>query len=56
MMNMAGNAGGALYGLTAGLLFEHTHQNWSAVLQMGVVVYLAGVPIWLVLDPVKPID
>ena len=55
MMNMAGNAGGALYGLTAGLLLEHTHQNWAAVLCMGAVVYLAGIPIWLVLNPVKPI-
>jgi len=56
MMNMAGNAGGALYGLTAGLVLERTHHDWSAVLYMGAIVYLAGLPMWLTLDPVKRID
>ena len=56
MMNMADNAGGALYGLTAGLVLERTHHDWSAVLYMGAIVYLAGLPIWLALDPVRRID
>ena len=56
MMNMAGNAGGALFGLTAGFVLERTHHDWSAVLYMGAIVYLAGLPIWLALDPVKRID
>ncbi len=56
MMNMAGNAGGALYGLTAGLVLEGTHQNWNAVLYMGAAVYLAGIPMWLAIDPVSRIE
>lgn len=56
MMNMAGNAGGALYGFAAGLVLEHTHRDWTTVLWMGAAVYLAGVPVWLAIDPVKSID
>lgn len=56
VMNMAGNAGGALYGLTAGLILQHTHRDWTPVLLMGAVVYLTGIPQWFALDPVSPID
>lgn len=52
IMNMAGNAGGALYGVMAGIVLERTHRDWTTVLYMGAVVYLVGVPIWLALDPV----
>jgi ACS family glucarate transporter-like MFS transporter len=55
-MNMTGNAGGAIYGLTAGLILQSTHHNWNAVLYMGAAVYLTGVFIWAALDPVTPIE
>jgi hypothetical protein len=54
-MNMTGNAGGAIYGLTAGLILQGTHHNWNSVLYMGAAVYLTGVPIWMALDPVKAV-
>ncbi len=55
-MNMTGNFGGALYGLVAGLILQTTHQNWNPVLFMGAAVYLCGVPMWMALDPARPID
>jgi predicted MFS family arabinose efflux permease len=54
-MNMVGNVGGALYGLSAGLVLQATHHNWDAVLYMGSAVYLIGVLIWLAIDPVSRI-
>jgi ACS family glucarate transporter-like MFS transporter len=55
-MNMVGNVGGALYGLTAGLVLQATHHHWDVVLYMGAAVYSLGVPIWLAIDPVSRID
>ena len=55
-MNMMGNLGGALYGPAAGLVLSMTNHNWNAVLLMGAVVYVAGFLMWLVIDPVTPID
>jgi ACS family glucarate transporter-like MFS transporter len=56
IMNMTGNAGGAIYGLAAGLILQSTHHNWNSVLYMGAAVYLTGVPIWIALDPVTSIE
>lgn len=56
IMNMTGNFGGALYGLAAGVILESTHHNWTPVLLMGAAFYLAGVPMWLALDPSTPMD
>jgi MFS family permease len=55
-MNMMGNLGGAVYGPAAGFVLSHTDHNWNAVLFMGAVVYLAGFFMWMVIDPVTPID
>ena len=45
-----------LYGLSAGLVLQNTHHNWNAVLLMGAVSYVAGVPLWLAMDPVTPLE
>ncbi len=55
-MNMMGNLGGSLFGPTAGFVLGMTHHNWNAVLFMGAMVYLTGFLMWLVIDPVTPID
>jgi MFS family permease len=55
-MNMMGNLGGALYGPAVGLVLSMTKHNWNAVLFMGAAVYIVGFLIWLVIDPVTPID
>ena len=55
-MNMMGNLGGALYGPAAGLVLELSQHNWTAVLFMGAAVYLTGFFMWLMLDPVTPIE
>lgn len=55
MMNTLGNFGGALYGVTVGLILESTNHNWNAVLYMGAAAYLCGVLIWTVIDPISPI-
>jgi MFS family permease len=55
-MNMMGNLGGAVYGPAAGLVLSLTNHNWNAVLFMGAAVYLTGFFMWMVIDPVTPID
>ena len=55
-MNMMGNLGGALYGPATGLVLSMTNHNWNAVLLMGAAVYVTGFIMWLVIDPVTPID
>jgi sugar phosphate permease len=55
-MNMMGNLGGALYGPVAGIVLQYSHHNWNAVLLMGAVVYIAGVAMWLGIDPTTQID
>ena len=55
-MNMMGNLGGAVYGPAVGFVLSHTNHNWNAVLFMGAIVYLAGFFMWMVIDPVTPID
>jgi MFS transporter, ACS family, glucarate transporter len=55
-MNMMGNLGGSLFGPTAGLVLSQTSHNWSAVLLLGAAVYLTGFLMWMVIDPVTPID
>ena len=55
-MNMMGNLGGALYGLTAGLILQSTHHDWNAILYMGAAVYLTGGLMWMAIDVVTPID
>jgi MFS family permease len=55
-MNMMGNLGGALYGPAVGVVLSMTNHNWNAVLFMGAAVYLIGFVIWMVIDPLTPID
>ena len=55
-MNMAGNLGGSLFGVTAGWVLTRSHHNWDDVLWMSAAVYLLGFVMWLVIDPVTPID
>jgi sugar phosphate permease len=55
-MNMMGNLGGALYGPASGYVLRFSNHNWDYVLMMGAAVYLLGFVIWLVIDPVTPID
>lgn len=55
-MNMMGNLGGALYGLTAGLILQSTHHDWNAILYMGAAVYLTGGLMWMAIDIVTPIE
>jgi MFS family permease len=55
-MNMMGNGAGALFGPTTGWLLSETGHNWNAVLFMGAAVYMTGFLMWLVIDPVTPID
>jgi MFS family permease len=55
-MNMMGNLGGALYGPAAGFVLARTNHDWGSVLLMGAAVYVAGFLMWLVIDPVTPID
>ena len=55
-MNMSGNAAGALFGPIAGWVLTRTHHNWNDVLFMGAAVYLTGFVMWLMIDPVTPID
>jgi hypothetical protein len=55
-MNMVGNAGGALFGFTAGVVLEATRHNWNIVLWMNAAMYLAGIVLWLALDPERPIS
>jgi MFS transporter, ACS family, glucarate transporter len=55
-MNMTGNLGGALYGLTAGLILQRTSRNWNAVLLMGAAVYLTGMLMWLAIDVTRKIE
>ncbi len=56
IMNMTGNFGGALYGLTAGVILEATHHDWTPVLLTGAAFYICGVPMWLALDAATPIE
>ena len=56
IMNMVGNAGGALFGFTAGVVLEATRHNWNIVLWMNAAMYLAGIVLWLALDPECPIS
>jgi MFS transporter, ACS family, glucarate transporter len=55
-MNMMGNLGGALYGLTAGLILQSTRHDWNAILYMGAAVYLTGGLMWMAIDIVTPIE
>jgi hypothetical protein len=55
-MHMMGNPGGALYRPAAGLVLSLTNHNRNAVLLKGAVVHLAGFVMWMVIDPVTPID
>ena len=55
-MNMMGNLGGAVYGPAVGVVLSLTGHNWNWVLFMGAAVYLTGFFMWMVIDPVTPID
>jgi predicted MFS family arabinose efflux permease len=56
IMNMVGNAGGALFGITTGVILEATHHDWKYVLYMNAAMYLAGGLMWLWLDPERQIE
>lgn len=55
-MNMLGNLGGAVYGPVTGIVLKSSGHNWDYVLYMGAGVYFIGVFLWMMIDPVTPVD
>jgi len=49
-MNMVGNLGGALVGVTIPWLMKVTHDNWHAVLLLASAIYLIAATCWLFID------
>ncbi len=56
IMNMVGNVGGALYGVTAGMLLAASGHNWNLLLYVGAAAYATGVLSWLGLDAERRLE
>jgi MFS family permease len=54
-MNMLGNFGGFLSPIVIGYIVEIT-QGWNLAFYVTGVVYLIGAALWLMLDPVTPLE
>lgn len=55
-MNMMGNLGGFAMGALGGIILEHTHKDYNAVLYVMVAVYAIGCLLWPFIDPVAPLE
>jgi len=55
-MNMMGNLAGFVYPIVAGEIVKASGHNWNLVLYLSAIVYFSGIVIWLMLDPVSPIE
>lgn len=55
-MNMCGNIGGALGPFVTGLLLKLTASDWSVPFYVSAAIYLLGIPCWMFLDSVKPLE
>lgn len=55
-MNMMGNVGGALYPVITGYVLRRFGENWDLPLYISASVYFCGTFLWLVLDPVTPLE
>ena len=55
-MNMMGNLGGALCPIAIGYILRATGNNWSITFYVSAAVYFAGAFLWVLLDPVTPLE
>jgi ACS family glucarate transporter-like MFS transporter len=55
-MNMMGNLAGFVYPIVAGEIVKASGHNWNLVLYLSAFVYYIGILVWLVLDPVTPLE
>ena len=54
-MNMMGNLGGFLSPIVIGYLVQRTN-SWTLAFHVTAAVYLVGAGLWLLLDPVTPLE
>ncbi len=55
-MNSWGNLGGAAAPVVIGYLLAHSGNNWNLTFYISAAVYAAGIPCWLALDSVTPLE
>ncbi len=55
-MNMMGNLAGAVYPVVTGEILKRFGHDWNVALYLSAAVYYGGIIVWLMLDPVTPLE
>lgn len=55
-MNMTGNFGGVVFPIVAAAVLAHFANNWNLVFYLSAFSYVCGAILWMILDPVTPVE
>ena len=55
-MNMTGNLGGVVFPIVAAAVLTHFNNNWNLVFYLSALSYLFAAILWMLLDPVTPVE
>ena len=55
-MNMTGNFGGVVFPIVAATVLAHFANNWNLVFYLSALSYVFGAILWMILDPVTPVE